>query len=479
MTYQFKTTPYKHQQEVFDISKDKAAYALLMEQGTGKSKVALDTAGHLFYEEKIDAVVIIAPNGVQTNWMKNEVPKHFGVEPYYTYQWNNSVSNKEKERQKWFLLAVGLNLPILVINIDAIATKRGYAYVENFLRTSRALLIVDESTMIKNPKAKRTKAVISLSQYAPYRRILTGTPVPQGPLDLYTQFQFLDPTILGFKSWCAFRARYAILKQEYGAGGRTYQQLIGYRNIDELSASIKDYSYRALKKDCLDLPDKVYKKVYVELSDNQRRLYDELKKSFITELEGVTMTATLALTRLLRLQQITGGHFANEDTKEVTAIDDTCPRVVALQNVIEELPETSQVIIWAKHTAEIELIVNHLNSVFGNNKAVAYYGKTSTDRRHTIVTAFQLGGIRFFVANKTAAWGLTLTAADTVIYYSNDFSLEVRLQSEDRAHREGQKNKVTYYDIEAVDTLDKKIIQLLRSKKEVADLVTGDIGEWI
>jgi SNF2 family DNA or RNA helicase len=494
----FKTKPFDHQLKVFMESRDKEYYALLMEQGTGKTKVAIDTSAWLYANGKIDAVLIIAPSGVQRNWVINEIPAHLPDYCNGSSAWYSSSPTKQEEKN----LCATIDhegLKLVAINIEALATVKGVAFIKKFLMSFRTMMIVDESSTVKNPKAIRTKNLLKLSIHSCYRRILTGTPVTQGPLDLYTQFSFLDNQILHTQSYFAFRNRYAVM-QTMQTAGRSFQTVTGYQNVEELTKLIEPHSYRVTKSECLDLPEKLYSKRYVTLSDNQSHLYKTLKKDIVAEYNGMVMSAPLALTKLLRLQQIVGGFFVpdpdlpvnSEDafdfnytpsTKQPVpqAIDPINNRVESLINLLEEV--NGKVIIWARFRAEIEIIVRRIGEEFGAAQCVEYHGGIDNERRSDAVLQFQSNNsCRFFVGHVQAGGkGLTLHAASTVVYYSNDFSLENRLQSEDRAHRIGQKNHVTYVDMIAEKTLDEKIVKTLRGKKSIADLITGDfnLAEWI
>ena len=493
--YLYKTTPFEHQHEVFINSRDREFYALLMEQGTGKSKVIVDTGSYLYANGNIDAVLIIAPNGVQRNWILNEFPAHCPEHINYRAAWYCSQPTK-KEEQELCATMKHQGLKVVAMNIEAFATAKGVNFAKSFLNSLRSMMVIDESSVIKNPKAIRTKNLLKLSVNAYYRRILTGTPVTQGPLDLFTQFSFLDSHILKCNSYFAFRRQYALMKQVRISGGRMIDVVDQYVNLTHLQDLIAPHSYRVTKSDCLDLPEKLYSKRYVELSSNQRKLYNQLKKEVIVEFNGMQMSAPLALTKLLRLQQIVGGFFvADENVVHVEDIEykpeygKLAPQPIdeknnRVESLIDLLDETNgKVIIWSRFRAEIDAIVKGITNKFGSNSVVEYHGGISNDDRSEAVRRFQNDeNTRYFVGHVQAGGkGLTLHAASTVVYFSNDFSLENRLQSEDRAHRIGQAKNVTYIDFIAANTLDEKIVDTLRAKKNVADLITGDtdMGEWI
>jgi SNF2 family DNA or RNA helicase len=198
------------------------------------------------------------------------------------------------------------------MNVEAFSTDKGRMFAAKFLRSHKSLMAIDESTTIKNPKAKRTKNILSLSPICKYRRIMTGSPVTRNPLDLYSQCEFLDPLHLNHSSYYSFRNRYAIMKSA-NISGRSINLVTGYQNLGELSDKLKPFSYRVLKEDCLDLPDKVYIKREIQLTPEQKKLYDQMRKEALATLNGKTVTTMTALTQLMRLHQITCGHFSADD----------------------------------------------------------------------------------------------------------------------------------------------------------------------
>jgi len=479
--YKYKTEPFDHQDIVFKLSRDREDFALLMEMGTGKTKVIIDTAAWLYARGKIEAVMVIAPNGVHSNW-EGEIDIHLPDWVKRTVRIYSSRGNTKKYKKYMSALGTGDDLKIMLMNVEAMATKKGQAYASKFTRIYSCLTVVDESTRIKNPKAIRTKACIKAGRASSYKRILTGTPVTQSPLDLYSQFDFLGDDILGFSSYFAFKARYAItMRRTNKRGGKTwfYDEIIDFCNLDELTEKIDPYSYRVTKKECLDLPNKQYSQVRVTMSKDQKKIYEDMKASFRAELdEGVTITAPLALTRLLRLQQILGG-FVNDEFSETHVIPGKNPKLDALMYDLEDVPDDVSVGIWARFRAEIECITDKLKEVYGKGSAASYYGGVKTEDRMKIIERFQAGDLRFFVGSPAAgAHGITLTKGSLVYYFSNDFSLENRIQSEDRFHRIGQVNKVNYKDIVVPGTIDIHVLSAHKKKQGFADTVTGDLSTY-
>jgi SNF2 family DNA or RNA helicase len=333
-------------------------------------------------------------------------------------------------------------------------------------------MVIDESTTIKNRDAKRTKAAFKIGKTARYKRILTGSPITNNPLDLFSQAWFLSPHLLGCTSFFTFRAKYAEMVK-ITAGNRAFTKVKGFKNLDELTKSIKTWSSRRTKDECLDLPDKIYQYYEVELTDEQKKHYKSLKEKAMAELDGQLVSAPIVLTKLLRLHQLVCGSLTTDDG-EVIPVDNN--RMKALLEVLDEA--SGKVIIWANYRSDIQAIEEKLNEEYGKKAVVTYYGATSSEDRQEAVRRFQTDpDCLYFVSNPhVGGFGITLTEARNVVYYSNSYNLEHRLQSEDRAHRIGQKNAVTYVDLVCRKTVDEKIIKALRDKKMLSAQVLGD--EW-
>jgi len=477
MNYKFKTKPYEHQITALEKSWDKDEYGYFMEMGTGKSKVLVDNIAMLYDKGKINAALIIAPKGVYRNWFSGEIPNHLASHiDHKTVLWTATTSKaKDKEYQQLF--KIDYDLHILIMNVEAFSTKKGLEFATKFLNCHNTIMAIDESTTIKTPTAKRTKAILTLGKIAKYRRILTGSPVTKSPLDLYTQCNFLHEELLGFNSYYTFRNRYATMIDR-NFGGRRVQIVGGYKRLDELSDSLKKFSYRVLKEDCLDLPPKVYIQREVELSDEQKQIYSTMKSAALAQLKGKMATAPHVLTQLMRLHQISCGHLKNDDDT-ITEIKNN--RMSELLDVLDEVE--GKVIIWANYVYDIKQIVKAISKKYGEDSIVQYYGAVQADIRQKNIERFQdpESDARFFVGNpQTGGYGITLTAANNVIYYSNGYDLEKRLQSEDRAHRIGQQKSVTYVDFITPKTVDEKIVKALRKKMNIATEIMGeDLREWI
>jgi SNF2 family DNA or RNA helicase len=475
--YRFKTKPYEHQLIALEKSWDKEEYAYFMEMGTGKSKVLIDNIAMLYDKGKINAAMIIAPKGVYRNWLSSEIPTHLPSHIQYKSVLWTALTSKTKDKEYQSLFETDYNLHIFIMNVEALSTPKGLTFARKFLSCHNTLIAVDESTTIKTPKAARTKNIVGIASLAKYRRILTGSPVTKSPLDLYTQCKFLNEDLLGFASYYSFQNRYACMVDKW-FGGRKVSVIKSYQRLDELSKLIEPFSYRVLKEDCLDLPDKIYIKREVELTEEQLKLYQSMKLVAMAALKGKVVKAPHVLTQMMRLHQITCGHLKTE-SGEVINIENN--RIKELLNVLEEVE--GKVIIWANYIHDIENIVEAVKKEHGNDSVVQYYGAIESDQRQKSIEKFQdpRSPVRFFVGNpQTGGYGITLTEANTVIYYSNGYDLEKRLQSEDRAHRIGQKKSVTYIDLIAEKTVDEKIVKALRKKINIASEVLGEeLRSWI
>ena len=480
MNYKFKTKPYAHQLTALEKSWEKQVYAYFMEMGTGKSKVLIDNISMLYDKGKINGALIIAPKGVYQNWYNSEIPTHLVDHIDKKMVLWQAMINKTQAKKLNTLFKTGEELHILIMNVEAFSTKKGVDFAHKFLNCHNALIAVDESTTIKNPGAKRTKNILGLSKYSKYRRILTGSPVTKSPLDLYTQCYFLSPWLLDHSSFYTFKNRYAVMRTA-NFGGRSVQIVVGYRNLGELSEKLKPFSYRVLKDDCLDLPKKTFMKRIVQLSDEQKKVYSQMKQTALAFLNGKAATTATVMTQLMRLHQITCGHFTADDgTTQILKNN----RIDELIDLLHEVH--GKVVIWAHYRHDIETIVEHIKKEFNtgvDNSVMTYYGDTSVEDRQKAIKEIQDpdSPVRFLVGTpQTGGYGITLTAASTMIYYSNGYDLEKRQQSEARIDRIGQTKPMTYVDIIAEDTVDERIVKALRKKINIASQVMGEeLKDWI
>lgn len=499
----FKTKPYDHQLRYLNEHGRREYSALLAEMGTGKSFCIINNIADLWSTHDVDGVLVFAPNGVHFNWTLQEIPKHM---PDWVRMraahWSSSATKKEKVAiDGLFSSSDSTELRILTMNAEALATKRAYDFAEKFCMSCRRLMIVvDESDMFKNPSAERTKRLMKLKKYSAYRRIMTGTAITNSPFDAFSQFMFLDETILRTTSYFSFKAEYAEMlhenhpllvrimekqgKVKKDANGKKIitgraPQIMAknadgqpaYRNIDKLSRLIAPHSFRVLKKDCLDLPEKIYKTAYYEMTKEQKSVYEKAREEGRLALNGED-TPFNRLAIMMKLAQITSGYYLHPEAEEPVRIEGGNPRLDLLkERVLSSVQEHGKkVIVWARFRVQIEDIVSALRGE--GVEVVEYHGGIGKECRLEAIENFTNGGAQVFVGNQQAGGvGITLVESSVVVYFSQDFSLRNRLQSEDRAHRIGQKEDVLYLDLIAKDSVDEQIVTALVAKKNVADAV--------
>jgi SNF2 family DNA or RNA helicase len=476
MNYKFKTKPYAHQLTALEKSWNKENFAYFMEMGTGKTKVLIDNLAMLYDKGKVDGALIIAPKGVVKTWYEQELPTHLPDHiENVSILWQPNITKTQQEKLE-SLFEIETALHILVMNVEALSTDKGVKFATKFINSHKAMMAIDESTTIKTPTARRTKNIISIGKQAKYKRIMTGSPITKNPLDLYTQCEFLDPWLLDFASYYSFRNRYAEMKTMH-VRGRSIQVVKEFRHLGELSDTVKEFSYRVLKEDCLDLPPKNFVKRHITLTPDQKKIYEQMKKHAIAMLNKKVTTTVTVLTQLMRLHQITCGYVTADDGT-VQSVESN--RLKELMSVLEEVE--GKVIIWANYQFSVSDIMKEIGKVYGEDSYVHYYGLTPQEDRQDYIRKFQNDPkCRFIIGTpQTGGYGITLTQANTVIYYSNGYDLEKRLQSEDRAHRIGQKKTVTYVDLICEDTVDEKIVKALRDKINIASEVMGEeLKDWI
>jgi|TARA_R100001530_G_scaffold136310_1_gene116353 SNF2 family DNA or RNA helicase len=471
--YPYKTKPYQHQRDALNQSAEKVQWAYFMEMGTGKTKVTLDNIAYLFFQRKITSTLIIAPKSVYTVW-ETEIETHFPDQlKYKIYKWNLDKPGE------YYKLNEYKDLRIFLINVEALSTKRGFNGCVDFLTKNKLnFVVLDESTTIKNKSAKRTKNILGLRQLSHIRRILTGSPITKSPLDLYTQCQFLSPELLGFGSYLAFRNRYAEMTDIPVGSGRFISVPKYYKRLEELETKLKFFSTRIRKDQCLDLKPKIRQKRYIELEGEHKKIYDRLRHSALAIVEDSTISFSNKLTEIVKLHQVCNG-FTKDDEGKIIGLHKQ--KLNTLDEILEETG--GKVIIWANYLYNIHEIKNFLINKYGPESTVCIFGEVSVMDRKDAVNRIQTDSkTRFLVGNPTTGgFGLTLTACTTVIYYSNSYNLEVRMQSEDRAHRMGQKESVLYIDIVAKNTLDEAIMKSLVNKGQIAAKTLGeeDLRAWL
>ena len=479
--YPFKTQPFKHQRDTLELTAEKLAWAYFMEMGTGKSKIIIDNFCYLYLQGKIDTVVYIAKKGEYANFVYDQLPQHLpeGIKTE-VYMFSALTHSRKSNVLAFrnFLKVDKSRLRVFVINVESLIAVQGKASLESLYKTKPTVYFaLDESTCAKNTDAKRSKEVYGWAAKSHYRRIMTGTAVTNSPLDLFGQSLVLGKGILGHTSFYSFRGVYAEMETIY-LGQRAIKKVSRYRNLDKLGAVLKTFSTQILREECVDLPPKIYKKLYVEMTPKQQKLYDTLRDEAIIEFEQGSLEVTNILTQIIKLHQIACGQLKLDDQTYVSVENN---RIPALLDVLEDYE--GKVLIWANYRQTLQDVLKALREVYGDEAVVGYYGGVPDAVRQAAVKNFQDPNhpLRFFVANpQSAGFGLTLTQARLCIYYSNSYNLEHRLQSEDRAHRIGQTGSVTYIDLVSHDTVDERIIQALRDKKNIATEVMGNNWKkWI
>lgn len=498
ITYEFKTEPLAHQLKYFLETRHLSSHAAFWEQGTGKSKFLIDTGAWLCENDKVDGWTVVANKEGPRNWVNIEIPKHLPdriKRKIFLYESYRSGTKKFEKAFREFLEDTE-ELPILSISYDAIVTKRGEEFVKRFHKNRRIYKIMDECKAIKTWGIARTKTCVKLGKdkNVLYKREAEGTPVGNKIFDLYSQIRWLDGKYweqFGLYGYTAFKHFFGIWKtfesktkiNPKTGKGYEFDVCVSQQNIDRMRDWLQSISSRVLKDDCLDLPPKLYQKKFFRLTKVQEKMYKTLEEELKVEIDGEFVTAKMALVMLLRKQQITCGYLpvrsAGEESDRFVPIEKTNRRLEVLEDILEDTEGKG--IIWSRYVQDCELICQLIKR--RGEEYARYDGTVDPDTKEAGLMAFQdkESKVKWFVATQSsAAECLTMTAATTVVYYTNCFSLTKRLQSEDRAHRIGQEHPVTYIDIVAVDTVDEDIVQSLRGNKEVSQLVLGDqVTDWI
>lgn len=472
LNFGFKTKPLDHQLEALMRCLPQDNYALLMDPGTGKSKVMIDDATCYFLEQQCNAVMVICPNSIKSNW-KEEIEKHSSIATdIFVYD-----PTVKKQYAEWMMERFTDGLKWAVMSVESFSQGDAYKYAEKFAFVNRAVLYVDESSRIKSHDANRTKAITKLGRAFKRRRIATGTAITKGPQDLYSQYTFMDPDIIGGSSYYSFRNRYCVM------GGYKQKQIIGTQNEEELLQLISPYTYRVSKAECLNLPPKVYQVRRVEPNPAQKLAYKELKKEGYTEFDGSAASFANVLVRDLRLQQISSGFFPGVKLVDGVVFDNSVklesfpgknPKIEELLQVVDEID--GKLIVWCRFQREVAMVAEALSKIA---PTVTFYGLNTTEENTTSRQRFMNDpAVRFFVGTQSAGGiGITLVSASTVVYMSNTFMLDDRIQSEDRAHRIGQTgDSVLYIDILIEgDWVDTKVLDALKNNRNYADWLMEEI----
>lgn len=456
---------FGHQKEAVRKMLGKEGFGVFHEQGLGKTITTLFEAKKLWTNGELDALVVVAPNGVHANWIRNEVPHVFEKHEVdgRIYYADKPLKVPKQDSTK---------LQIFCFNVDGFTSPKARSLMTEILDTRRVMMVVDESQRIKNGSALRTRFLIVQGRKAAFRRILSGTPITKGIEDLYSQFVFLGVGLTRFKSFYGFRSTFCRM------GGFEGRKIIGYQNQDWLQELLAPHMDRRLKEECLDLPEKIYLNEIIPMTPEQKALYHAVRKESIEELTrlmgeegGLTAAAEAAVVRLIRLRQISGG-FDPYTQKPMAGGN---PKLDRMLELIEELND-EKVVIFCSFIPEIEAVAKALG-----DSAVTYYGATDARTRADVVKQFMEDPAKkYFVSNaQTGGLGITLTVARRMFFFSNSFDLEHRLQGEDRIHRIGQTQTCFYTDFEC-GPVDRKIIAALKSKNTVkAEFLKDPLGAFL
>lgn len=470
--YKFKTEPFPHQLDALHKTYGLNTSALFMDMRTGKTKVEIDKYCALRMEDKVNRVLLICPLSIRKNWLRElathapfEVDAHLldTGKPKAFERWNTTKSDF-----KW-----------LLVGVESLAAGSAAKYAEAFLLLSaKSACVVDESSKIKNHSANRTKACISLGRKAEYRDIMTGTPIANGPLDLYAQFEFLEPDIIGVGDYYSFRNRYAVM------GGYDNKEIVGYQNLDELIEIVSPFVFQVRQKDVMRIPDKIKITRTVQLNPEQTRLYKDMKRTKSVRSGSDALTVQNALEHMLRMQEITSGvvsydnpnRKSDKDPKFVRkVIGGENPKIKELIDITKEY--VGPTIVWCVYTPEIFMVVEALRGEYGHDQVVEIHGGVGEDDRDLNVNVkFQGGNARFIVGNAaTGGMGLTMSIAEVMVYMSNTFNMIDRDQSEERSTGPQKKKGVVIIDVVAENTVDEVVCEALEEKKDVSEYVRGAI----
>ncbi len=435
-----KTVPYEHQVRAFGFCSLVNYSAVLMEQGTGKTMVAICLIGYRALKQGVRRVLIVCPKPVIPVWPR-ELKKHVKFEYQLTAQYKFKVPDSTEELSIW------------VLNYDKIKTRE-----KIIKKWDPEYIILDESHKIKNRGTKRSKAITRIGRDCNYRTILTGTPLGQSPLDIFSQYLFLDPDVFG-THWDTFTNRYAKM------GGFKGYKVIGHKNLGELAEKVHSIAFRVTKEECLDLPDKVYQNLYCEPGAESKRVYKELEEEFSTIVEGEEVEVDLVISQMMKLRQVTGGILKGEDDRLLSVAQD---KLEALQDYLESRDKGRKAIIFVSFTHEIRFIGNLLAKM--GIGFLTLSGATPGEDRNILEETFRQDpsyGIVIIQAS-TGAEGLDFTVADTAIFYSPFFSFIQYEQACARIHRIGQKNTCYYINLVMEGTIDEKIVELIKGHSSLS-----------
>jgi len=500
--------PLQHQAHALDRSLNERSFALFFEQRCGKTKVIIDTAAHHYRWGSINTLIVVAwPNGVQNVWSE-EWPKDWPDNlPSKMVVWKSGKMASKDAMEELRALISFDGMAVIAMNCEALSTDLCGRFLKSFLAKRKALLVADESSWAKSPTSRRSKALITLGRHenVVFKRILDGTPADEGPLDLFMPCFFLDPKLLGYGTIFAYKSRYCKLEAGYGPGGRQFTKIAGYRNLEELNAKLEKFSVRVRRADISDAPPKVYQSRFFQLTAKQRKVYDRLRDDYVAQLGGGDQPVGEVLRRMTRLQMIARNYYPPEETSDycpachainaddcevcegfgvvvqiskMQRIDDTNPAQLAL---IQELKVSrGPSIVWCRFRQDVSDAMEA--SALAGRVPVRFDGTVPASIREEGYLMFRGGAYDDIVATISSGLsrGRDLTRGVSSIYYSNEFALRARRQSEDRTESLSRAISTDVIDLVAEDTRDLDAIQALRNKRDIASMIVGDpVEKWI
>ena len=483
--FPFRRKPYKHQLKAFHMYRTQPYFGLLFDMGTGKSKTTTDIVADKYRRGEIDCWLIIAwPSSVHRQWVEEVFIDHMPEFVDYVTDWYSPGKRKRIEASKALFKGDG-KLRILTINIEAMSYKSSQEVALRFVNSGHCHVTIDESFTIKTPGSDRTRFVMKLRDASVSRNILTGTPIPEGLEDLYSQMLFLSPDILGFNSFYTFRNRYCEVVPAYRGAPQGAVKIIGYRNVKELWDKIDAYCYRVLESECLDLPKQRWVTRYVDLTDEQRRIYNELadKMSFGIKVGGGQVKADEAIVRMMRMQQVISGHVpvskhdmeSDDENVESVRVPSNMPGETV---AIWEEHKRRQMVVWARFHKDLDI----LEEVFeaAGAKTARYDGTVAPKQRAINKKRFVAGEADIFLGNPASGGtGVDgLQCCQLVVYYSNSPKAIDRQQSERRTHRAGMTGSCLYIDLVVRKTVSEKWLALLKEKKDVSTAFLDEPDGW-
>ncbi|MDQ3239680.1 MAG: DEAD/DEAH box helicase [bacterium] len=424
------------------------------EPGTGKTRTSIRILEHQYLTKKIEAAIIVVPKSMIKTWAYELSVQ--GTIPYSVYEWSGMLTNGHLD--KYNQATVKDKLVYFITNHDSLYGQKFLRTITHFTKKyEKYAIIIDESTAIKTMKAERTKAAISIGHKAATRGILTGTPIVQSPVDIYSQTQFLQKDLLGFRSFFSFKSRYCeIRRQTFGM--RQFDVVTGYRDLDDLRSKLLKFSSVVKLEDVVDMPERIFKTILVEMAPKQMEAYEELRKKAVAYIQEHEVTAVNALAMVTRLLQILSGQLKISDGVYVSIENNRLP---ALKELVDETP--GQVLIWTSYVQTARDIVITLGK-----ECIHYSSDLDIDGREEVLDKFR-NGVKCLVLNpQSAAHGLTLNEATTSVYYNNSYNLEHRLQSLGRNYRIGQTNRTLVVDFVSPNTIEPVILAALKKKEDVA-----------